>query len=334
MTDVVLLVPGFAASNLWSLTSDGRIGERLWLSKFDTAWNGIEHLRNDDTGNPIGPEYVVASSALASVYQPFQRLLQVFGVEYFEFAYDWRADVQTNGQRFAGFLQQFRNGTRRVNVVAHSMGGLVAASGLQRIDADLVRYVPRLITLGTPWRGSYQAVNMLTGEHDTARLVAGLAQWGTFTSYREWRKVFARTAATWPGIYDMLPWPEMLAVDNQLPDSDPWRLTWWEGINSAISPFELTSAPFRRVTSAPLPPGVQHHNWRGVWKVTPGPMPKPLGGGEYLNPRDLYGDGTVPQYSSVAPDGWGSINHNFLADHEQFANDVLVHVFLREVIGF
>lgn len=334
MTDVVLLVPGFAASNLWSITRNGRIGQRLWLSKFDTVWNGIEHLRNDDTGNPVGPESVVASSALASVYQPLQKLLQTFSVEYLEFAYDWRADISTNGERLAGFLQQFRNGTRRVNVVAHSMGGLVAASGLQRIDADLVRYVPRLFTLGTPWRGSYQAVNMLTGEHDTARVVAGLTQWGTFTSFREWRRIFGEVAATWPGIYDMLPWPEMLAVDGVPPERNPWTMDWWASVNTAIRAFELQAAPFRRVTSAPLPPGVQHFNWRGVEKVTPGPMPTKLEGGRFSNPRDLYGDGTVPHFSSLAPEGWGSIQENFLADHEQFTNDVLVQMKLREVIGF
>lgn len=333
MATAVLLVPGFAASELHQFEPDGIRTSKLWLSYPKTLWGGIENLKLDLGGEGRAAPIVVAPNALHSVYQPFIRYCQFLGLTYFEFAYDWRRDVATNGVELAKYLQRFRNSGFEITIVGHSMGGLVAASALQRIDADLVRTFPRLVTMGTPWRGSYQSVLMLTGQHQISQWVASFNQWGTFSSYREWRRRHGRVAASWPGIYDLLPWPEMLASDGQLPDSDPWALAWWDGVNSDISELELLSAPLRTPARSPLPAGVTHHNWRGLWEETPGPMPKKLPGERWSNFKALDGDGTVPAFSSLPPEGWPSLGQNFLAKHDQFTNDPSVQVQLRTLLG-
>jgi len=51
-------------------------------------------------------------------------------------------------------IQKLRQitGADRIQVVGHSMGGIVASYAINQLDG--AQYVERLVTLGTPWRGS------------------------------------------------------------------------------------------------------------------------------------------------------------------------------------
>lgn len=334
MTDVVLLVPGFAASSLYKRNGKFGVAEKLWLSDLSIIWGGIEHLRNDETGNPVGRQSVLPGGVLDAVYQPFTQLLQRRGVELHTWSYDWRANIVSNGLALLADLQQYRHTTKRINVVAHSMGGLVAMRALAEMDHELALSFPRLITLGCPWHGSYQAVNLLSGQHEISQTVASIYQFGTFRSYRHWREVWGSVAATWPGLFDMVPSVDMILADGVPPGQNPLDAAWWASVNPAVTQGQLTQGQLRNTRRLTLPPGIQHYNWRGVGKVTPGKMPKKLPDGILTEPRELLGDGTVPEFSSLAPEGFNAINSNFLADHAQFTNDVLVQMALRELIGF
>jgi pimeloyl-ACP methyl ester carboxylesterase len=80
------------------------------------------------------------------------RLGPVYG-----FNYPWFADVHDSARRLARFCDRVRRetGARRVDLVAHSLGGLVAMEYLHEGGADGVR---RLVTVASPhagvaWRG-------------------------------------------------------------------------------------------------------------------------------------------------------------------------------------
>lgn len=85
-----------------------------------------------------------------------------------EFPYDWRLSNRYNGEqleaRVTPVLDRWRNqGGRfthaRVVLIGHSMGGLIARWYLQRCGGAEV--VSKLITLGTPYRGSLKALDQL-----------------------------------------------------------------------------------------------------------------------------------------------------------------------------
>ncbi|MFN8532548.1 MAG: hypothetical protein U0556_03285 [Dehalococcoidia bacterium] len=72
---------------------------------------------------------------------------------FFPFAYDWRIDNATNGAllaQYIGCIQKFYPGTK-VNVMTHSMGGLVARSHILQSGAS--SNINALITVAGPWLG-------------------------------------------------------------------------------------------------------------------------------------------------------------------------------------
>lgn len=89
------------------------------------------------------------------------------GSNYFEFAYDWRRDNRAAAIRFARdshrWLHCWRetsgNAQAKLIIVAHSMGGLVARYFLEVLDGW--RDTKALVTFGTPYRGSVNALRTL-----------------------------------------------------------------------------------------------------------------------------------------------------------------------------
>ncbi len=83
------------------------------------------------------------------------------GADLFRFAYDWRLDVRTNGALFRTFVDNVLHQTARpqVNILAHSMGGLVSLNALS--DASMAGKVHKLETLGAPILGAPKALGLL-----------------------------------------------------------------------------------------------------------------------------------------------------------------------------
>lgn len=89
------------------------------------------------------------------------------GRNFFEFPYDWRRDNRIAARRLArlsqGWLRDWResSGSRdaRLILIAHSMGGLISRYFLEVLGGW--RDTRMLITFGTPYRGSLNALNFL-----------------------------------------------------------------------------------------------------------------------------------------------------------------------------
>jgi pimeloyl-ACP methyl ester carboxylesterase len=97
-----------------------------------------------------------------------QRLKLDGAQNYVEFPYDWRRDNRVAARKLArlvpAWLAQWKkvsgNEDAKVVFIAHSMGGLVARYYLECLEGW--RYTRKLITFGTPYRGSPNALDYLS----------------------------------------------------------------------------------------------------------------------------------------------------------------------------
>ncbi|MGH2653904.1 MAG: lipase/acyltransferase domain-containing protein [Actinomycetota bacterium] len=89
------------------------------------------------------------------------------GRNYFEFPYDWRRDNRVAARRLAreshGWLERWRETSgaddAKLVLIGHSMGGVVSRYFLECLDGW--RTTRMLITLGTPYRGSLNALGFI-----------------------------------------------------------------------------------------------------------------------------------------------------------------------------
>jgi pimeloyl-ACP methyl ester carboxylesterase len=89
------------------------------------------------------------------------------GVNFFEFPYDWRRDNRVSALRLArqsrDWLKAWRersgNADAKLILIGHSMGGLVARHFLELLDGWKDSRL--LITFGTPFRGSLNALDFI-----------------------------------------------------------------------------------------------------------------------------------------------------------------------------
>ena len=153
---------------------------------------------------------------------------------YYPFYYDWRLDNVTNAAHLADFIEQIRldfdNPRLKVDIIAHSMGGLIARYYIRygRTDvldsndfpvnmygADRVR---RVILLGTPNLGSVKILNSF---------IDGIKV--------GFRKINTETLVTMPSLYQLLPHPlnNWIVTSNGVPldrdvfDVNTWRRFKW-----------------------------------------------------------------------------------------------------------
>ena len=153
---------------------------------------------------------------------------------FYEFYYDWRLDNAINAAHLANFIDRIRldHGAPdlKVDIIAHSMGGLIAryyirygrADVLDSNDFPVTMYggerVRRVILLGTPNLGSVKILNAF---------IDGI-QVG-------FRKINTEILVTMPSMFQLLPHPinnwivtaEGAPLDRDIFDVNMWRRFKW-----------------------------------------------------------------------------------------------------------
>ena len=120
--------------------------------------------------------------------------------ELVEFSYDWRNDIDKIADEFQKFAQT-RLKNKRVIVVAHSMGGVVAWHWKNKYRQNRPFAMPALVTLGSPLLGSCEPARML---------IDGYAAPIGSPFYEQWAShlVFGKARAAtlvFPSVYQLLP---------------------------------------------------------------------------------------------------------------------------------
>lgn len=80
----------------------------------------------------------------------------------FVFAYDWRkSNVENAGKlnEYIGCIKQFYGPNTKVNIVAHSQGGLLTRRYI--LDNPGAHNIDKMVTIGSPWLGAPKAIEVL-----------------------------------------------------------------------------------------------------------------------------------------------------------------------------
>lgn len=180
----VIFIPGIGGSELktsqdiiWS-KEDGHGGtyshayagnEKIWVNQDEAA-----KLGNDDYFDVLRlkPDGVTAEAALsltgnltsfgyADIDPFFTGMGYTKGTNYFVFPYDFRKDVRETKDSLDTLIEQAKtaSGQSKVNLVVHSMGGLVGRFYIS--DPSKAAKVNKLIELGVPHLGATSALKTL-----------------------------------------------------------------------------------------------------------------------------------------------------------------------------
>ncbi|MHC1767447.1 MAG: esterase/lipase family protein [Verrucomicrobiia bacterium] len=193
LRDIVIVLPGITGS---VLQQDGK---DLWALSGQAAWNALRSLgkdmealriEDDDPDRDSLDDDIVAtrvmpdahlvpglvridgySETIRMIQENFQvvvgSLTDTHPANFFEFPYDWRRDNRVSARRLQALIRRqlplWREASgahdARVVLLAHSMGGLVSRYYLEVLEGW--RDCKALITFGTPYRGSLNALGFL-----------------------------------------------------------------------------------------------------------------------------------------------------------------------------
>jgi pimeloyl-ACP methyl ester carboxylesterase len=183
MGDVVVVLPGIMGSEL------EQNGKALWALSGGALWRALTSLGSNlqaltlPPGDGTPADGIVATRLMPDVQiipglwkvDGYDRLARFVadtfevteGENFFPFPYDWRRDNRIAARMLKeqadGWLERWRassgNGAARLVLLAHSMGGLVARYFLEVLGGW--KQTRALITFGTPYRGSLNALGFL-----------------------------------------------------------------------------------------------------------------------------------------------------------------------------
>lgn len=175
----VILVPGIMGSYLYSHTDPG---VEVWPAVAKTVidpWDlHLNQLIMDEQGNPlpntmiVPPQDIIRTVLNKDFFEGLINELKQNGYEenknLFVFPYDWRLDLNwsASGIPYSGFDSlkdkvekvKLLTGAEKVNIIAHSMGGLVAKNYIKHYGAGSV---DKFIDIGTPHLGAPEALKIL-----------------------------------------------------------------------------------------------------------------------------------------------------------------------------
>jgi pimeloyl-ACP methyl ester carboxylesterase len=185
MPDVIVLLPGVTGSVLH------KDGKEVWGASGSALLRGVLSGAGSIQGLALqgdGPDEDLGDGVTAPRLMPDVHLIPGFwkidgygriretitgsydvteGQNYFEFPYDWRRDNAVTARRLQrvshDWLTRWRqasgNEQAKLLLIAHSMGGLVSRYFLEVLEGW--RDTKALITFGTPYRGSLNALDTL-----------------------------------------------------------------------------------------------------------------------------------------------------------------------------
>ena len=265
----MIVIPGILGSEL----INPKTGETVWPSAFRTSQEGLPISPNlaanrDDLVPGKIIETVKLARVLPEVYV-YRDLLDALrryagyregnwenpGSEdyrdtFYVFPYDWRQDNVANARELVRRIERLKTKLQRpdlkFNVLAHSMGGLIARYGAMYGDADLPdgdgpiqptwagsAHISKIVMIGVPNEGSADAFSTLVEGYS---ITEGLRRRVPLLN-----KLTAEDVVRTPSVFQLMPHRQAvkfldenlqpLAVD--LYDTETWKRYGWSVIYSS-----------------------------------------------------------------------------------------------------
>jgi pimeloyl-ACP methyl ester carboxylesterase len=211
--EVTIFVPGIKGSFL-----ETAAGERAWLEASDLLSSGDRSLAlppgGDDRFGPLEARgvltrfTVIPFIASADVYLSWLELGHDHLPGFLPLAYDWRHDARETVRELARRIDELaaKRPGLRVNLVGHSLGGLIALTYVRYGSGDPAkgitwagaRHVKRLALVGAPFGGSPAFLaDILRGDKNG----------------RNVRLLAAEAMASFTSSFELLPYPGTFFVD-------------------------------------------------------------------------------------------------------------------------
>lgn len=265
----LVIIPGILGSQLVNT----KTGEIAWPSFFRSSGNELSLPISPDLAankDDLQPQKIIDSLKLSRlvpevfVYHQLLQALHEYGGytegdwnspaqdgdhdKFYVFAYDWRRDNVENARelvrRMAELKRRLGKSALRFNILAHSMGGLIARYAAEYGDSDLppddvsptptwagAAHINRILMFGTPNEGSADAfATLLDGYSITEGLRARV---------RLLNKLGREVALTVPSLFQLMPHSgavkfldgNLEPVQVDLYDATFWRKYGWSAAN-------------------------------------------------------------------------------------------------------
>ncbi|MEK4451021.1 OmpL47-type beta-barrel domain-containing protein [Paenibacillus sp. FSL L8-0506] len=166
--DRIIFLPGIMGSELF-------LGdEQVWepensknLPRIRSQINSLQMTTLGESKNNISVHNSISD------YDDILAFFKNEGFHVVDFPYDWRLGSSINAQKLKERINIERAASPYSNyyIVAHSMGGIVATEFIRQGNSNLIK---KMITIGTPFLGAPQAINMLETGNLTDNLLAVL----------------------------------------------------------------------------------------------------------------------------------------------------------------
>ena len=268
----VIIIPGILGSELVDPATDDRVWFNFGRVKGDNLTLPIspDLTKNRDT---LVPKRIIEKAKVftlfpeVSVYQSLIGSMEKYGGytegdwdnpgtdgandKYFVFAYDWRLDNTVNArllvEKIDALKTKIGSPNLRFNVIAHSMGGLIARYAAMYGEADLpakdakpvptwagARNFNKIFMFGTPNEGSMDALKVLLKGYSVGRFnIKGLD---------------SQSAITAPAVFQLLPHTgtakfydeDLKPIEMDLYNSETWKKYAWSAYTDSAFRSKFT----------------------------------------------------------------------------------------------
>jgi len=362
--DIFVVIPGIMGSVLTKKRADGKKDLPLWSPAFSAVGRAVryrtrnllalrleheprslEDLEGDIVAEALMPDvHIIPRFWKIDGYGALSRFVKdrldvTPGETFFEFPYDWRLDNRINAEllrqqaeRWIGACRA-AGGDAKLVILAHSMGGLISRYFIEVLGGWKI--TRRLFTIGTPHRGSLNALDFVAnGYHPVA--------WGLKLPELD---VFAQLVRSFTSTYQLLPtYPcyqdaagqlrrasEIADVEGLNPERVAAGIAFHEEIRAARDANRGIGAYQEERYDLHAVVGSHQETVQSVRSVPGGLAVENALGGE-----DLKGDGTVP-YASALPfemeDEPGKVKPLYVPEkHSRLQNAKQVHIQIEGTI--